>query len=79
VIEAMGNHNPSDNISSTQYGCVTSDGGTYEIWQKKRINAPSIQDDHTDFEEYWSVRRSMRAGGSKRSNLSAIRFDNLLS
>ncbi|KAK3052405.1 hypothetical protein LTR09_006615 [Extremus antarcticus] len=66
VIEAMGNHNPSDNISSTQYGCVTSDGGTYEIWQKKRINAPSIQDDHTDFEEYWSVRRSMRAGGTRQ-------------
>lgn len=65
VIESMGNHNPSDNISSTQYGCLTSDGGTYEIWQKKRTNAPSIQGDHTDFEQYWSVRQSMHAGGSK--------------
>lgn len=64
VIEAMGNHNPSDNISSTQYGCMQSDGGTYEIWQKKRINAPSIKGDHTDFEQFWSVRTSMRVGGT---------------
>ncbi|KAM0716423.1 hypothetical protein Q7P37_007868 [Cladosporium fusiforme] len=64
VIEAMGNHNPSDNISSTQYGCLQSDGGTYEIWQKKRTNAPSIKGDHTDFEQFWSVRTSMHVGGT---------------
>lgn len=64
VIEAMGNHNPSDNISSTQYGCMQSDGGTYEIWQKKRTNAPSIKGDHTDFQQYWSVRTSMHVGGT---------------
>jgi endo-1,4-beta-xylanase len=64
VIEAMGNHNPSDNISSTQYGCHQSDGGTYEIWQKKRTNAPSIKGDHTDFQQYWSVRTSMHVGGT---------------
>lgn len=64
VIEAMGNHNPSDNISSTQYGCLQSDGGTYEIWQKKRTNAPSIKGDHTDFQQFWSVRTSMHVGGT---------------
>lgn len=53
VIEAMGNHNPSDNVSATQYGCLTSDGGVYEIWEKKRTNAPSILGDNTDFEQYW--------------------------
>lgn len=64
VIEAMGNHNPSDNRSSTQYGCLQSDGGTYEIWEKKRTNAPSIKGDHTNFEQYWSVRTSMHVGGT---------------
>ncbi|KAI0394622.1 concanavalin A-like lectin/glucanase domain-containing protein [Xylariaceae sp. FL0594] len=64
VIEAMGNHNPSDNSSATQYGCLESDGGTYEIWQKERINAPSIEGDHTDFQQYWSIRTSMHVGGT---------------
>ncbi|KAI3316653.1 concanavalin A-like lectin/glucanase domain-containing protein [Xylariaceae sp. AK1471] len=64
VIEAMGNHNPSDNVSSTQYGCLQSDGGTYEIWQKERINAPSIEGEHTNFQQYWSVRTSMHVGGT---------------
>jgi endo-1,4-beta-xylanase len=64
VIEAMGNHNPSDNRSATQYGCHQSDGGTYEIWQKKRTNAPSIKGDHTDFQQYWSVRNTMHVGGT---------------
>lgn len=51
----MGKHNPSDNASVTQYGTLTSDGGTYEIWQKERINAPSIIGDNTDFQQYWYV------------------------
>lgn len=53
VIENMGGHNPSDNRSATQYGCLQSDGATYEIWQKERINAPSIKGDSTDFQQYW--------------------------
>lgn len=64
MIESMGNHNPSDNVSATQYGCHTSDGGIYEIWEKKRINAPSIQGDNTDFEQYWSIRTKMHVGGN---------------
>ncbi|KAK6441722.1 hypothetical protein LTR95_002055 [Oleoguttula sp. CCFEE 5521] len=63
VIEAMGNHNPSDNVSATQYGCLQSDGGTYEVWEKKRTNAASIDGDHTNFEQYWSVRTTMHTGG----------------
>lgn len=64
VIESMGAHNPSDNVSATQHGCLQSDGGTYEIWEKKRTNAPSIIGDNTDFEQYWSIRRSMRQSGT---------------
>nr|OQO28192.1 hypothetical protein B0A51_03980 [Rachicladosporium sp. CCFEE 5018] len=64
VIESMGNHNPSDNVSATQYGCLQSDGGTYEVWEKKRTNAASIDGDHTNFEQYWSVRTTMHTGGT---------------
>ncbi|KXJ87134.1 concanavalin A-like lectin/glucanase domain-containing protein, partial [Microdochium bolleyi] len=64
VIESLGNHNPSDNRSATQYGCLRSDGGTYEIWQKERINAPSIDGDKTNFQQYWSVRTSKHVGGT---------------
>ncbi|PVH93554.1 glycoside hydrolase family 11 protein [Periconia macrospinosa] len=67
VIEAsksLGDHNPSDNASATQYGTLQSDGATYEIWQKERINAPSIIGDHTDFQQYWSIRTSMHSGGT---------------
>jgi endo-1,4-beta-xylanase len=60
----VGKHNPSDNASATQYGSLTSDGGTYEIWQKERINAPSIIGDNTDFQQYWSIRTKMHCGGT---------------
>jgi endo-1,4-beta-xylanase len=60
----VGDHNPSDNASATQYGTLTSDGGTYEIWQKERINAPSIIGDNTDFQQYWSIRTKMHSGGT---------------
>jgi endo-1,4-beta-xylanase len=60
----VGDHNPSDNASATQYGTLTSDGGTYEIWQKMRTNAPSIIGDHTDFQQYWSIRTKMHCGGT---------------
>lgn len=60
----VGKHNPSDNASATQYGSLTSDGGTYEIWQKERINAPSIIGDKTNFQQYWSIRTKMHCGGT---------------
>lgn len=63
VIESMGQHNPSDNASATQYGTVETDGGVYEIWQKVRVNAPSIIGTAT-FQQYWSVRTKMRCGGT---------------
>ena len=52
VIESMGVHNPSDNSNATCYGTFESDGGTYEVWMKWRINAPSIIGD-ADFMQIW--------------------------
>jgi len=60
----VGRHNPSDNASANYFGTLESDGATYEIWQKERINAPSIEGDNTNFQQYWSVRTSMHCGGT---------------
>jgi endo-1,4-beta-xylanase len=63
VIESFGIHNPSDNANSTCYGTFESDGGTYEVWMKWRVNAPSIIGTAT-FPQYWSVRTKTHVGGS---------------
>jgi endo-1,4-beta-xylanase len=60
----VGKHNPSDNASANYFGTLDSDGATYEIWQKERTNAPSIIGDHTDFQQYWSIRTKMHCGGT---------------
>jgi endo-1,4-beta-xylanase len=63
VIESFGNHNPSDNANSTCYGTFQSDGGTYEVWMKWRVNAPSIIGTAT-FPQFWSVRTTRHVGGT---------------
>ncbi|KAF9872315.1 glycosyl hydrolase family 11 [Colletotrichum karsti] len=49
--------------TGTQKGSLTSDGGSYDIWENVRTNAPSISGTQT-FNQYISVRRGGQSSGT---------------
>ena len=44
-------------------GSVTSDNGTYDIWEHQQTNQPSIKGTQT-FQQYISIRSSGRSSGT---------------
>lgn len=53
--------------TGTVKGSVSSDGGSYTIWENQRVNAPSIQGTKT-FNQYISVRNGGRSSGTVTIN-----------
>ncbi|WP_307844518.1 glycoside hydrolase family 11 protein [Actinospica acidithermotolerans] len=57
------NYSGSPNTAGTYMGQVTSDGGTYNIYEHQQVNQPSIQGTAT-FEQYLAIRTSPVSSGT---------------
>jgi endo-1,4-beta-xylanase len=61
ITDDWSGYNPGS--GATYMGSVSSDGGTYNLYEDERVNEPSIEGTAT-FEQYWAVRTSSRVGGT---------------
>ena len=59
----MENYNGSPPTAGTFMGTVTSDGGTYNIYEHQQVNQPSIEGT-TTFEQYLAIRTSPTSSGT---------------
>ena len=59
----MENYNGSPPTAGTFKGTVSSDGGTYNIYEHQQVNQPSIQGT-TTFEQYLAIRTSPTGSGT---------------
>jgi endo-1,4-beta-xylanase len=57
------NYSGSPNTAGTYMGQMTSDGGTYNIYEHQQVNQPSIQGTAT-FEQYLAIRTSPTSSGT---------------
>jgi endo-1,4-beta-xylanase len=53
----------SDGSPRMNYGTITVDGGTYDIWAMPVMDRPAITGDNMDFTQIFSVRRERRKCG----------------
>ncbi|KAK8120471.1 glycoside hydrolase [Apiospora kogelbergensis] len=61
IVENFGTYNPSS--GAQKKGSVTCDGSNYDILVSTRTNAPSIESNSSNFQQFWSVRSSKRSSG----------------